>query len=542
MAYNAHHVLHRDLNAPVADDASSTSESPPSSSSSPRSSHEPLRDAAILDFFDAAARPSSEDLDRESAGGFASSNSDSYDSSGEGTTGARNRHFSHFSGDEGSYSSRVSSRATSPVPTDHWAYHPEQLASRSLSRNRSRNHSGATTPISGYDKEGQYGADCTSRALSRLLRRPPLTLSHADYHSHHYQTSALLRKLTGSLTPETLPVLQHKRKNPGWWKSRAERRRRASSDASHNPSLLGTSSSLASTSKSGRHRSCLATFGSALLRQPLIPTQPLTILFSLLLLGCFAATVTTFLVHVLSTDKLPIEWRKACQEQRPFPHALADSLAPVNVFVGVFSVDAAFERRQLIRTTYVAHTKAIDPATGRPAPNVQVKFILGRPEKRYARRVALEMELYDDLVVLDLKENMNRGKTHAYFKWAHDNATVPINYRLRGDGTPEEVGVGFKKADYVVKADDDSFIRLNELERNLRITPREKTYWGCKLSCPFVPCSSVANLSAAQTSYDSASWPANPTPSQPTLSSTSPRTNPSSPTLPAPRTSVSPSG
>jgi hypothetical protein len=36
-----------------------------------------------------------------------------------------------------------------------------------------------------------------------------------------------------------------------------------------------------------------------------------------------------------------------------------------------------------------------------------------------------------------------------------------------------QVGVGFKKADYVVKADDDAFIRLDELERHLRVTPRE---------------------------------------------------------------------
>ncbi|KAL8293111.1 hypothetical protein RQP46_000805 [Phenoliferia psychrophenolica] len=399
-----------------------------------------------------AARPSSEDLERESGG--TESTSDSYDSAGEGNGNDRVRRFSHFSGDEGSYSSRVSSRAGSPAPQDdQWAYHDTPIAHRSISRNRSRNHSGTTTPTLGNEKEA-YGADF--------------------YNSHHYQTSALLRKLSGTVAPTNTPVLQQKRKNQSWWKTRAERRRRASSDAGPTLPLGGTGL----TSKSGRHRSCLATFGAALLRQPWVPTQPLTILFSLLLLGCFAATVTTFLVHVLSTDKQPLEWRKACQAQRPFPHALADSLAPVNVFVGVFSVDATFERRQLIRSTYVAHTKPIDPVTGLPAQNVQVKFILGRPEKRYARRVAYEMELYNDIVVLDIKENMNRGKTHAFFTWARENATVPVHYRRRGDGASDEVGVGFKRADYVVKADHDSFIMLDELERNLRITPREKTYWG----------------------------------------------------------------
>jgi hypothetical protein len=289
-----------------------------------------------------------------------------------------------------------------------------------------------------------------------------------DYHSHHHQTSSLLRKLGGPL-PSNAP--SQKKRRPGWWTRRAESRRNSIGSGPH-------SSILPSSTKS-RQRSCLATLGSSLLRQPWVPTQPLTILFSFLLLGCFAATLTTFLVHVLSNDKQPVPWRTYCQDQRQFPHDLADSLAPVNVFVGVFSVDAAYERRQLIRSTYARHSKPIDPATGRPGQNVQVKFILGRPRTHYARRIALEMEMYNDVVVLDIKENMNKGKTHKYFQWAAENATIPVNYRTTSIGS-ETVGVGFRKADYVVKADDDSFLVLSELERHLRISPRQKTYWGCE--------------------------------------------------------------
>lgn len=234
------------------------------------------------------------------------------------------------------------------------------------------------------------------------------------------------------------------------------------------------------------------------LRHPLVPTQPLTILFSLALFAAFAFSVTTFMFHVLSTDKAPRPWRQYCQEQRPFPHELADSLAPVDVFVGVFSVDAAYERRHLIRSTYLRHSRPIDPHTGKQAQNVQVKFILGRPRKHHSRRIALEMETYNDIVVLDIKENMNQGKTHAFFKWANENATVPIYYKPPhnskriGKLTPsppnndldgsrmETYNLGFKKADYVVKADDDSFLVLNELERHLRVAPRTNMYWGCE--------------------------------------------------------------
>lgn len=161
-------------------------------------------------------------------------------------------------------------------------------------------------------------------------------------------------------------------------------------------------------------------------------------------------------------------YRQFCSEQPDFPSALADSLAPVNVFVGVFSIDATYERRQLIRSTYARHTS--------PGANVVVKFILGRPRESHSRRVALEMEMYNDIVILDLKENMNRGKTFEFFKWASENATISVGWE-NGKG---ERGLGWRKVDYVVKADDDTFLRLDELERHLRVAPREKVYWGCE--------------------------------------------------------------
>ncbi|BGP22721.1 glycosyltransferase family 31 protein [Rhodotorula toruloides] len=376
-----------------------------------------------------------------------------------------------WSGDEGSFglgleagSSRVSSRAHSPAPMSDGGF-DGYLSYRAGSRNRSRNTSGYTTPV---EKEHAYGSEY--------------------YHNHHYQTSALLSKLGGTLAPETSPVIGRKQRKPGWWARRAETRRKntgprssASSGGESSAPLLGGVQG-SSASKTGKDRTCFATFLAALLRQPWFPTQPFTILFSLLLFGCFAATLTTFLVNVLSSDREPPPWRQYCQEQRPFPHDLADSLKPVNVFVGVFSVDAAAERRNAIRLSYAKHSKPIDPRTGTAAHNVQLKFVLGRPRQKWSKRIALEMEMFNDIVVLDVEENMNKGKTFRYFSWAAENATVPVFYALPGeeglvDGQ-RQVGVGFRKADYVVKADDDSFIDLGELERHLRITPRENTYWG----------------------------------------------------------------
>ena len=258
-----------------------------------------------------------------------------------------------------------------------------------------------------------------------------------------------------------------------------------------------------STSRGRNRRLSLATvvpFASVLkawnrfLMHPLVPTQPLTVLFAVCMLGTFIYSVTASMSYALSPEQAPRPWRQYCQEQRSFPHELADSLSPVDVFVGVFSVDAAYERRHLIRSTYLRHSRPIDPYTGKPGHNVQVKFILGRPRRNHARRIALEMETYNDIVVLDAKENLNQGKTYDFFKWASENATVPIWYKAPAgkrigaltpiaDNAPNTYSLGFKKAEYVVKADDDAFLVLSELERHLRVAPRQATYWGCESHC-----------------------------------------------------------
>jgi len=137
---------------------------------------------------------------------------------------------------------------------------------------------------------------------------------------------------------------------------------------------------------------------------------------------------------------------------------------------------------------------------------VTVRFIMGRPRRKYAKAVQLEMEgechvlflwpklmalAFNDTVLLDMPENMNGGKTHAFFSWAAENATVPdweypsFRRALNQDDESSEtlsapLWRGEKRPAYVVKADEDSFIMLGELERRLRVAPRTKAYWGCK--------------------------------------------------------------
>lgn len=172
-----------------------------------------------------------------------------------------------------------------------------------------------------------------------------------------------------------------------------------------------------------------------IVRHPLFPTQISSILLALLLFALFALALTLLLMHILNPDKYQLPWRSYCSLAPAFPpkpsaHTPSlDQLPPAGVFVGVMSMDSAFERRQLIRSTWASHPRSRGGASPEYGQNntsrTVVRFILGQPRKDWERRIRLEQQAYNDLVILPIKENMNNGKTHAYFTWAHSYALVP---------------------------------------------------------------------------------------------------------------------
>lgn len=234
----------------------------------------------------------------------------------------------------------------------------------------------------------------------------------------------------------------------------------------------------------------------------------------------FAATLTMTLKFVLNPDKAALPWRQYCSSDYPTSYSLQDpsmsnrisanlnnlivtpltprhpswpytrdrpysyeanqtldELEPVGVFVGVFSMDSGVKRRELVRHSYAAHPKSRTEGTR----GVRVRFIIGRPRAEYAAAVKAEQEEFGDIVILDIEENMNSGKSHAYLTWAATGATVPhYEYTRQEDGHTIAVYKGERPAQYVIKADDDAFLMLGELERRLRVAPREKAYWGCE--------------------------------------------------------------
>ncbi|KAJ8595903.1 hypothetical protein M405DRAFT_727139 [Rhizopogon salebrosus TDB-379] len=263
-----------------------------------------------------------------------------------------------------------------------------------------------------------------------------------------------------------------------------------------------------------------------IVRHPLFPRQPLTIIFALLLFTIFAISLTLFLLYILNPDKEALPWRAYCTippttsappqyrgvlpypyvnplpEVMPpsFPPDDLDSLPPAGLFLGVFSMDSALERRMLIRTTWATHPRsrngAGDGDDGIGTSRTVVRFILGQPRKGWERRIQTEVEMFNDIIILPCPENMNSGKSHAYFTWAAANAWVPPVYSNTTRPIPEfsyatqdapaprlaphdsylawqDSASGhprpWVRPDYVAKVDDDAFVMLAELEARVRL-------------------------------------------------------------------------
>jgi hypothetical protein len=125
----------------------------------------------------------------------------------------------------------------------------------------------------------------------------------------------------------------------------------------------------------------------------------------------------------------------------------------LSLLVGVLTVPGRRERRDILRTAY-----ALQPAA--PAARVDVRFVFcSVTDPVEAALVAVEARRHGDVLVLDCAENMNDGKTHAYL------SSVP---RL------------FASApyDYVMKTDDDTYLRVAALVAELRPRPRDDVYLG----------------------------------------------------------------
>ncbi|KAF8350082.1 glycosyltransferase family 31 protein [Amanita rubescens] len=269
-----------------------------------------------------------------------------------------------------------------------------------------------------------------------------------------------------------------------------------------------------------RFARCAKRWTRRFLRLPFVPGRPVTVVLTLISLCVFGLLLTLLLIYILNPDKEPLPWRAYCAAPELVSYSALnsinattgssyplfnathlDDLPPAGLFVGVFSIDSAFERRMLIRTTWASHPRsrngAGDGDGSAGTSRTVVRFILGQPRKDYERRIKLEMATYNDIIILPVTENMNSGKTYTYFTWAAIDAWVPPIYNRSTthlslphytyfDDTasppalsPHDPYLAWQdrqsgnarswvRPDYVLKVDDDSFVMLAELEARLR--------------------------------------------------------------------------
>jgi Galactosyltransferase len=136
--------------------------------------------------------------------------------------------------------------------------------------------------------------------------------------------------------------------------------------------------------------------------------------------------------------------------------------------IGIFSVIQSFERRQTIRDTWVSlihdgsgtdlNTNSND---GHAPCRVIIRFVVGKPvggsTQQLRSRLETEQTRYGDIIQLDMRENVNQGKTYAWFTYC---------------------AMHFPAATYLGKADDDIFIRIDVLQYELQFAPRVRLYGG----------------------------------------------------------------
>ena len=109
-----------------------------------------------------------------------------------------------------------------------------------------------------------------------------------------------------------------------------------------------------------------------------------------LAINSFASATSANLVLTPITAEHPA-WPYHPHPSQPFvanTTSSLDELEPVGILVGVFTTDEGVQRRHMIRQSYASHWRSRREGT----EGVTVRFVMGRPRKKYAKAVQLEME------------------------------------------------------------------------------------------------------------------------------------------------------
>uniref|UniRef100_A0A3Q7I2S1 Hexosyltransferase n=2 Tax=Solanum lycopersicum TaxID=4081 RepID=A0A3Q7I2S1_SOLLC len=143
---------------------------------------------------------------------------------------------------------------------------------------------------------------------------------------------------------------------------------------------------------------------------------------------------------------------------------LSTSNDEIRILIGILTLPDQYQKRHFLRLIYGTQSPIIVGA------KIDVKFVFCNLTKEDQKvLVALEIMRYHDIIILNCQENMNKGKTYTYF------SSLPEMFSTSNYYPPYH---------YVMKADDDTYIRLENFVQSLRPLPREDLYYGYVIPCP----------------------------------------------------------
>ncbi|PSS33666.1 Beta-1,3-galactosyltransferase [Actinidia chinensis var. chinensis] len=141
----------------------------------------------------------------------------------------------------------------------------------------------------------------------------------------------------------------------------------------------------------------------------------------------------------------------------------------IRILLGILTLPDQYHHRHFLRLIYGTQFPV--------GAKVDVKFVFCNLTKEDQNvLISLEIMHYDDIIILNCSENMDKGKTYTYFSSLPDMVNS-------SDGP-------YPPYHYVLKADDDTYFRLKALIESLTPLPREDLYYGfgspCSSMDPFV--------------------------------------------------------
>lgn len=168
---------------------------------------------------------------------------------------------------------------------------------------------------------------------------------------------------------------------------------------------------------------------------------------------------------LMNFSKCALSYTNSTSPSHNFPSTNSSS-DDIRILIGILTLPDQYQRRHFLRLIYGTQSPA--------GAKIDVKFVFCNLTKEDQKvMVALEIMRYDDIIILNCKENMNNGKTYTYF------SSLPEMFNdADGEGGPHS------PYDYVVKTDDDTYFRLDSLVESLRPLPREDLYYGYVIPCP----------------------------------------------------------